>query len=366
MRSALSAVLVVRGGGASSRDTYTGFRQDAVRHRQPSIDAPGTEPYAIAMRTCLILDDYQQAALALADWGRIADRVAVSAIAEHIPDRETLRARIDQAEILVIMRERTPFPAALLERLPRLKLLVTSGMRNLAIDVASARSRGVTVCGTESSPTPPTELTWALILGLARHVVPESRNLRDGGPWQSTIGSDLAGATLGILGLGKIGTRVAEIARAFGMRVIAWSPNLDEARAAAAGVERAASKEALLEASDVVTIHLVLGERTRGLLGEAELRRMRRGAVLVNTSRAPIVDQVALVRALEAGWIAGAGLDVFETEPLPADSPFRRLPNVLALPHLGYVSRNNYRTFFTQAVEDIEAWLAGSPIRELG
>ncbi|SFS83333.1 D-2-hydroxyacid dehydrogenase family protein [Methylobacterium sp. yr668] len=318
------------------------------------------------MRTGLILDDYQQAALALADWARLSDRVAISAISQHIPNPDDLVARIAQAEILVIMRERTPFPAALLERLPRLELLVTSGMRNLAIDLAAARARNVVVCGTDSSPTPPTELTWALILGLARHVAPESLTLRAGGPWQSTIGTDLAGATLGVLGLGKIGTRVAEIGRAFGMRVIAWSPNLDDGRAAAAGVERAASKEALLEASDVVTIHLVLGDRTRGLLGAAELRRMRRDAFLVNTSRAPIVDQAALVQALEEGWIAGAGLDVFETEPLPADSPFRRLPNVLALPHLGYVSRNNYRTFFTQAVEDIEAWLAGAPIRQLG
>ncbi len=318
------------------------------------------------MRTGLILDDYQQAALALADWARLSDRVAVSAISQHIPNPDDLVARIAQAEILVIMRERTPFPAALLERLPRLELLVTSGMRNLAIDLAAARARNVVVCGTDSSPTPPTELTWALILGLARHVAPESLTLRAGGPWQSTIGTDLAGATLGVLGLGKIGTRVAEIGRAFGMRVIAWSPNLDDGRAAAAGVERAASKEALLEASDVVTIHLVLGDRTRDLLGAAELRRMRRDAFLVNTSRAPIIDQAALVQALEEGWIAGAGLDVFETEPLPADSPFRRLPNVLALPHLGYVSRNNYRTFFTQAVEDIEAWLAGAPIRQLG
>ena len=318
------------------------------------------------MRTGLILDDYQQAALALADWARLSDRVAISAISQHIPNPDDLVARIAQAEILVIMRERTPFPAALLERLPRLELLVTSGMRNLAIDLAAARARNVVVCGTDSSPTPPTELTWALILGLARHVAPESLTLRAGGPWQSTIGTDLAGATLGVLGLGKIGTRVAEIGRAFGMRVIAWSPNLDDGRAAAAGVERAASKEALLEASDVVTIHLVLGAQTRGLLGAAELRRMRRDAFLVNTSRAPIIDQAALVQALEEGWIAGAGLDVFETEPLPADSPFRRLPNVLALPHLGYVSRNNYRTFFTQAVEDIEAWLAGAPIRQLG
>lgn len=318
------------------------------------------------MQTCLILDDYQDAALGLADWARLSDRVAVSSMTDHVADQDALVARIDQAEILVIMRERTPFPEALLMRLPRLKLLVTSGMRNLAIDVAAARARGVTVCGTESSPTPPTELTWALILGLARHLPLENRNLRDGGPWQSTVGTDLAGATLGLLGLGKIGTRVAGIGRAFGMRVIAWSPNLDDARAAAAGVERAETKEDLLEASDVVSIHLVLGDRTRGLLGDADLRRMRPSAILVNTSRAPIVDQSALVRALEEGRIAGAGLDVFETEPLPADSQFRRLPNVLALPHVGYVTRNNYRTFFTQAVEDIEAYLAGSPIRVLG
>jgi phosphoglycerate dehydrogenase-like enzyme len=317
------------------------------------------------VQTCLILDDYQNAALGLADWARLSDRVAVSTITDRIADRDALVSRIEQAEILVIMRERTPFPADLLARLPRLKLLVTSGMRNLAIDVAAARARGITVCGTESSPTPPTELTWALILGLARHLPFENRNLRERGPWQSTVGTDLAGATLGVLGLGKIGTRVAAIGRAFGMRVIAWSTNLDDARAAAAGVERAESKEALLDASDVVTIHLVLGDRTRGLLGEAELHRMRPSAILVNTSRAPIVDQAALVRALEEGWIAGAGLDVFETEPLPADSPFRHLPNVLALPHVGYVTLNNYRTFFTQAVEDIEAWLAGAPIRLL-
>ncbi len=316
------------------------------------------------MQRCLILDDYQDAALGLADWGRLSGRVAVSTITEYLGDPEELVARIDQAEILVIMRERTPFPAALLARLPRLKLLVTSGMRNLAIDVAAARAQGVEVCGTDSSPTPPAEMTWALILGLARHLPEEAANIRSGA-WQTTIGSDLVGAHLGILGLGKIGARVATVGRAFGMRVSAWSLNLTDERAAEAGVERAATKEALLERSDVVTIHLVLGERTRGLIGEAELRRMKPGAYLINTSRAPIVDQAALVRALEESWIAGAGLDVFETEPLPAASPFRRLPNVLALPHLGYVTRDNYRRFFTQGLEDIEAWLAGAPVRRL-
>ena len=316
------------------------------------------------MRNCIILDDYQDAALGLADWGRLSGRVAVSNLTDHIAETDDLVARIGQAEILVVMRERTPFPAALLERLPRLKLVVTSGMRNASIDVAAARARGVEVCGTDSSPTPPTELTWALILGLARHLPAEARNVR-AGAWQTTVGSDLAGAELGILGLGKIGARVATVGQAFGMRVSAWSPNLTDARASEAGVARAPSKEALLEGSDFVTIHLVLGAATRGLIGAADLRRMKPGAYLINTSRAPIVDRAALVRALEEGWIAGAGLDVFETEPLPADDPFRRLPNVLALPHLGYVSRDNYRTFFRQGVEDIEAWLAGAPIRRL-
>ncbi len=318
------------------------------------------------MHSCLILDDYQNAALGLAQWGRLSGTVAVSTITEHIPDRDALVARIEAAEILVIMRERTPFPADLLARLPRLKLLVTSGMRNLAIDLDAAKARGITVCGTDSSPTPPTELTWALILGLARHLPAEAAALRANGPWQSTIGADLAGSTLGILGLGKIGARVARIGQAFGMEVMAWSQNLTAEKAAEAGATLAPSKEALCEAADFLTLHLVLGERSRGIVGEAELQRMRPGAYLVNTSRAGLVDQAALVRALEEKRIAGAGLDVFDTEPLLADSPFRRLPNVLALPHLGYVSKANYSTFFTQAVEDIEAWLEGAPVRRLG
>lgn len=316
------------------------------------------------MPSCLILDDYQNAALGLAEWGRF-DGIDVSTVTEYIGDREALVARIAEAEILVIMRERTPFPADLLARLPKLKLLVTSGMRNASIDLAAAKARGVIVCGTDSSPTPPTELTWALILGLARHLPEEVGNIRSGG-WQTSIGADLSGATLGILGLGKIGALVARVGQAFGMNVLAWSPNLTPERAAAAGATLAPSKDALCEAADFLTLHLVLSERSRGIVGEAELRRMRPSAYLVNTSRAGLVDQAALLRALEEGWIAGAGLDVFDTEPLPSDSLFRRLPNVLALSHLGYVSRANYTRFFTQAVEDIAAWQAGSPIRQLG
>lgn len=317
-------------------------------------------------KKCVILDDYQNAALRMADWSAISERVDVLALHEHIDDEDALVAALDGAEIVIIMRERTPFPARLFERLPALRLLITSGMRNASIDLAAAAARGVTVCGTGSGSEPPTELTWALILGLARQTAIENNALRQGGPWQSTVGADLHGRQLGLLGLGKIGTRMARIGQAFGMRVVAWSPNLTQERADAAGVELAPSKEALLEGSDFVSIHLVLGERTRGLIGAAELRRMRPHAYLINTSRAPIVDQAALIEALEQGRIAGAGLDVFDIEPLPAGHAFRRLPNVLATPHLGYVSERNYRTYFSEAVQDIAAWLEHAPVRTLG
>ncbi|MET9956918.1 D-2-hydroxyacid dehydrogenase family protein [Streptomyces sp. NPDC006339] len=314
---------------------------------------------------CAILDDYQGVALSSADWSPLDGRVEVRVLREHLTDRDALVAAVEDCEILVVMRERTPVDAELLGRLPRLRLLITSGMRNASIDVAAARARGVTACGTDSSAVPPTELTWALILGLARQVHVESRAMRDGGPWQSTVGTDLAGRTLGLVGLGKIGGRMARIGLAFGMDVIAWSPNLTDERAAEHGVRRAGSLRELLGAGDVVSLHLVLSDRTRGLIGEPELRAMRPHAYLVNTSRAGLVDGAALLRALREGWIAGAGLDVYETEPLPADDPLRTLPNVLALPHLGYVTEANYARYFGQAVEDIEAFLAGAPVREL-
>lgn len=313
---------------------------------------------------CAILDDYQHAALTMADWSSLDDEVEVRAYHEHFENEDALVAAIRDCAVVVIMRERTPFRAPLLARLPELKLLITSGMRNAAIDVAVAQAHGVTVCGTASGSTPPVELTWALILGLARHLVEEAGALRSNGPWQSSVGADLHGRRLGILGLGKIGTRVARVGAAFGMDVVAWSSSLTPERAAENGA-RWMSKEELLETSDFVTIHLVLGDRTRGLLGAAELQRMKRSAFLINTSRAQIVDRAALIDALQTGSIAGAGLDVFETEPLPSDDPLRTLPNVLATPHLGYVAASNYTTYFREAIEDIRAFLDGAPIRTL-
>jgi len=314
---------------------------------------------------CAILDDYQHVALSFADWSPLKERVEMQVLSEHIADETELAAAIIDAEIVIIMRERTPFSASLLARLPNLKLLITSGMRNASIDMAAAKSRGVTVCGTGSGGSAPVEMTWALILGLARHLVEENNALRHNGPWQNTVGFGLSGKRLGLIGLGKIGQKMAVIAQAFGMHVVAWSQNLTAERAAECSVDFAASKEALLATSDVVSIHLVLSERTRGLLDAADLALMKPSGLLINTSRAAIVDQSALIAALKACKIGGAGLDVFDVEPLPANHPLRALPNVLATPHLGYVADGNYQTYFTEAVDDIEAFLAGEPVRVL-
>ena len=314
---------------------------------------------------CTVLDDYQGVATAFADWAPLSDRVVVRTLHEHVPDESQLAQVLHDDEIVVIMRERTAFPESLFDRLPRLRLLVTTGFRNASIDLSAAARHGVTVCGTASGSRPPAELTWALILGLARNLVAESVALRAGAQWPNAIGTDLAGATLGLLGLGRIGADVARVGLAFGMDVQAWSHNLTADRAEAQGVTYARSMHDLFASSDFVSIHLVLGDRTRSLVDRAALEAMRPSAYLINTARAAIVDQAALLEALQRRRIAGAGLDVFELEPLPAEDPFRTLPNVLATPHLGYVTRSNYSVYFKQVVQDIQAYLGGQPIRIL-
>ncbi|GAA5187803.1 D-2-hydroxyacid dehydrogenase family protein [Rugosimonospora acidiphila] len=308
-----------------------------------------------------VLDDYQNVAREFGDWRRLGDQTEVTVFTEHIADPDVLVERLSDFEIVMAMRERTAFPATVLDRLPRLRLLVTTGRTNAAIDVEAAHRQGVTVCGTDSVASGTAELTWGLILALFRQIPQESQRVHSGG-WQATVGRDLAGATLGVIGLGRLGGQVATIGRAFGMEVLAWSQNLRPERAEEVGA-RAVTREELLAGSDVVTVHLKLSDRTRGLIGEAELRAMRRDAYVVNTSRGPIIDEAALLTALREGWIAGAGLDVFDIEPLPTGHPLRTAPNTVLTPHLGYVTRKTYQTFFAHAVEDIEAFLAGEPVR---
>jgi phosphoglycerate dehydrogenase-like enzyme len=310
-----------------------------------------------------ILDDYQGVALRMADWRRLPAGTEVVVFPDHVADPGAVAARLAEFDIVMAMRERTPFPRALLERLPRLRLLVTSGMRNAAIDLAAAAERGILVCGTGGLPYPTAELAWALILSLVRRVPAEDRATR-AGHWQQTVGLGLNGKTLGVLGLGTLGSRVARVGRAFEMDVIAWSQNLTAQRAAEVGATLVGRDE-LLGRADLLTIHLMLGERTRGLIGARELALMKPSAYLVNTSRGPIVDEAALVRALRDGTIAGAGLDVFDEEPLPLGHPLRRLPNTVITPHLGYVTEETYRIFFGQALEDVEAFLRGAPVRVL-
>jgi len=312
---------------------------------------------------CAVLDDYQGAAQRYADWTPLEGRVAVEVFREHLDNEDALAAALRDFDIVMLMRERTPFPRTLIERLPGLRLLSTTGARNASVDVAACRDHGVVFCGTRSSGHAAAELTWALILAQLRHLPLENGNLRAGGAWQSTEGLELAGRRLGVIGLGRLGIAVAKVGKAFGMDVMAWSRNLDDARCAEAGAVRAGDLRELLAESDIVTLHLPLNEDSRGMIGAGELRSMKRDAFLVNTSRGPIVDEAALVRALREGWIAGAALDVFDQEPLPADHPLRTLPNVLATPHIGYVTAEAYRLFYADAVENIVAWLDGKPLR---
>jgi phosphoglycerate dehydrogenase-like enzyme len=310
-----------------------------------------------------ILDDYQNTARDCADWNAIPGDPEIVAFDQHLAGEDAVAEALADFDILVAMRERTPFPASLFPRLPKLRLLVTTGMRNLAIDMEAARASGVPVCGTALLPYAAFEHAWALILALAKRIPSADRLMRDGG-WQAGVSDGLHGKTLGVLGLGKLGAKVARVAHAFDMRVIAWSQNLTHQRAAECGATRV-EKDALFRESDILTIHMVLSDRTRALVGKRELALMKPTAMLVNTSRGPIVEEAALVEALGAGTIAGAGLDVFDHEPLPVDHPLRSIPNTVLTGHTGYVMQENYALGYTQAVEDIQAWLAGDPIRVL-
>jgi D-3-phosphoglycerate dehydrogenase len=309
-----------------------------------------------------VLDDYQNVALSYADWSPVAKDAEVKVFTTPFASEAEAIKALQGFTVVAGMRERTPFPRRVIEALPDLKLLITTGAKNNSFDVKAAAERGVTVCGTGTVGNPTTGIVFGLMLELTRKIGFENARMKAGEPWQVTIGQDLEGLTLGIVGLGKLGQRVAGVAKAFGMKVIAWSQNLTPEKAKEAGVEFA-SREELFAKADFVTIHYQLGERSRGLITGADIARMKPSAYLINTARAPIVDQAALLRALQDRKIAGAGLDVFETEPLPTDHPYRKLANVVITPHLGYVSEQNYRKYYPDIVEDIRAFLDGKPVR---
>jgi phosphoglycerate dehydrogenase-like enzyme len=308
-----------------------------------------------------VLDDYQKVAERMADWTALPEGVEVTFFHDHLDDPDRLVARLTPFDVIGIMRERTPFPGTLLERLPHLRLLITTGARNASIDLAAAKRLGITVCGTGSSGHATAELAMALILALARGLSAETASMRAGG-WQVGLGRDLSGAVLGIVGLGRLGSRLARLGQAFGMTTLAWSQNLTDAAAAELGVRRVPKPE-LFRRADFISVHLQLSPRTRGLIGAAELDLMKPDAYLINTSRGPIVDEDALAEALQAGRIAGAALDVYDREPLPPDHRLRRIPNLLLTPHIGFVTRGAYQVFYRDMVEGIAAFLKGQPQR---
>jgi len=310
-----------------------------------------------------ILDDYQRVARGMGPWGRLPTALAIEVFSDTLVDEDTLVARLAPFDTILAMRERTPFPATLLRRLPNLRLLITTGEKNRAIDVAAAAAQGITVCGTPSVGAPTVDIAWGLILNLLRDLPAQQASLR-AGTWQSSVGTAAEGLTLGVVGLGKLGSKMAKVGQALGMRVIAWSQNLNPDAAAAIGVTRV-EKSALFAEADVITLHLVLSDRSRGIVGAAELGAMKRSAIIVNTSRGPLIAQDALVAALRERRIGGAGIDVFDREPLPHDHPLLDCPNTMLTPHLGYVSRQNYAAYFRGAVEAIEGYLSGAPIRVL-
>ena len=313
---------------------------------------------------CAILDDYLNLSLKLADWSKIEDRVDVTVFNQPFASQDSAVSALKDFEIILAMRERTPFPRAMFDQLPKLKLLITSGMRNNSIDMAAAKDKGVVVCGTQWPRDPTAPLTMGMILELTRNIGRENARMHAGEYLQKHVGIEIEGKTLGVIGLGKLGAKVAGLAKAFGMNVIAWSPNLTAERCKEVGVTYA-TKEELFATADIITIHVVLSDRSRGLVGAADLNRMKPTSFIVNTARGPIIDEMALLETLKARKIAGAAVDVFSVEPLPVDHPFRKLDNLVLTPHLGYVTQETFIAHYTQMVEGIDGWFKGEPVRRL-
>jgi phosphoglycerate dehydrogenase-like enzyme len=313
---------------------------------------------------CAILDDYLNLSLGIADWSKVSDRVDVTVFNKPFASEQAAAAALKDFEIICAMRERTPFPRTLFAALPNLKLLITSGMRNAALDLEAAKDHKVVLCGTQWGRDPTAPLTMGLILELTRNIGRENARMHAGEPLQKLVGMEIEGRTLGVIGLGKLGTKVSKLAQAFGMNVIAWSPNLTPEKCKEVGVGYV-TKEELFSSADIVTIHVVLGPRSRGLVGAADLARMKPTAYIVNTARGPIIDEAALLQTLQQKKIAGAGIDVFSVEPLPVDHPFRKLDNIVLTPHLGYVTEDSFRNHYSQMVEGIDAWFKGEPLRRL-
>ncbi|MEO6840914.1 MAG: D-2-hydroxyacid dehydrogenase family protein [Bradyrhizobium sp.] len=313
---------------------------------------------------CAILDDYINLSRQVADWSKVEDRIDITVFNEPFASPEAAAHALKDFEIICAMRERTPFPRTLFAALPKLKLLITSGMRNAAIDMEAAKDHGVVLCGTQWARDPTAPLTMGLILELTRNIGRENARMHAGEPLQKLVGIEIEGKTLGVIGLGKLGTKVSKLAQAFGMNVIAWSPNLTPERCKEAGVGYA-SKEELFSTADIITVHVVLGPRSRGLVGAEDLARMKPTSYLVNTARGPIVDEMALLKTLQERKIAGAAIDVFSVEPLPVDHPFRKLDNIVLTPHLGYVTEESFRNHYRQMVEGIDAWFKGEPKQRL-
>jgi phosphoglycerate dehydrogenase-like enzyme len=308
-----------------------------------------------------ILDDYQGVALQSADWSPLTEKAQITVFRDHLVNSDALVERLKPFDVLCVMRERTPLTREILEQLPELKLIASTGARNASIDLVAANERGITVCNTGYSSHGAIEMTWALILALLRNVPAEFASVRTG-QWQTTVGGDLDGKTIGLVGLGNIGAKIAKIAQAFGMKTVAWSQNLTRESAEKHGAILV-SKDELFRTADIVTVHLVLSPRTKGIVGAAELGLMKKTAYFINTSRGPLVDESALINTLENKAIAGAALDVYEVEPLPAAHPFRSLDRLLVTPHIGFVTEETYNIFYRDTVENVAAWLSGTPVR---